>query len=437
MSRKDILGMTLTELKRLELVQSSFKREITQKSASEVLGISERQLRRVLKSYRSEGAKGLIHKGRGKRSNRETPSKTKKETLGLYKKKYNGFGPTLASEKLLELDGLSISRETLRQWLLSEGLWQSKRKVGAHRKWRERKECLGEMVQMDGSHHDWLEGRGPSLVLMGYIDDATNEVYGRFYDYEGTMPAMESFKGYAKKYGLPQSIYIDKHSTYKSTKKQTVEEELSGTKPMSEFERALFELGVEVIHAHSPQAKGRIERLFGTFQDRVVKEMRLRKIKSKEEANTFLKGYLPQYNKRFRVSPVGKADIHRKLPRQLDLDRYLCLKTERTVKKDHTISYQSRLFQIKEPIKTKKVIVEETFKGKIRITSNGLNVKHNEIFKRPLKETAKRISQKKTFLLPKDHPWRKFEYGQASPEKLEKISSLKQDISILQKVGHF
>ena len=437
MSRKDIIEMTLTEVKRIELIAISIKKEITQDSASKVLGISERHFRRLLKSYRIEGARGVIHKGRGQRSNREIPTKTKKEVLKLYRKKYMGFGPTLASEKLVELDGLSISRETVRQWLLSEGLWQRKRKTRTHRKWRERKECFGEMVQIDGSHHDWLEGRGPSMVLMGYIDDANNEVYGRFYDYEGTMPAMESFKGYALKYGLPQSIYIDKHSTYKSTKKQTVEEELSGIKPMSEFERALFELGVKVIHAHSPQAKGRIERLFGTFQDRVVKEMRLRKIKSLEEANNFLKSYLPKYNKRFRVIPAGKADIHRKLPLQMNLDRYLCLKASRVVKKDHTISYKRRLFLIKGPINTKKVIVEETFKGKITITGKGLDVKYEEIFKQPQKETSHREPLRKRFTLPKDHPWRTFKYGKASPEKLEKLSSLKQDISTLQEIGHF
>ena len=243
------------------------------------------------------------------------------------------------------------------------------------------------MVQMDGSHHDWLEGRGPKLVLMGYIDDATNTIYGRFYDYEGTMPAMDSFKGYVEKYGLPMSVYLDRHTTYKSSKKLTEWEEVEGIESLSQFERALKELGVEVIHALSPQAKGRVERLFGVLQDRLVKEMRLRGITTKEEANAFLKEYLPRHNERFRVCPANEADAHVKLPRHFDLDKYLCIKTERTIRNDNTIALDGRLYQIEER-GGKKVVVEERIDGSLHMISKGVALKYKEITERPKKEVA-------------------------------------------------
>ena len=216
--------------------------------------------------------------------------------MDLYKEKYIGFGPTLAAEKLLDLDGIAISDETLRLWLNQEGMVYKRRKARPHRQWRQRKEHAGQMMQMDGSHHDWLEGRGPKLVLMACIDDATNRIYARFNDYEGTLPALDLLKRYVRRYGIPQSIYLDRHTTYKSNGKLSIEEQLSGADPFkSQFERAMGDLAVIVIHANSPQAKGRIERLFRTFQDRVIKEMRLRNICTKGEANRFLGWYIPLY----------------------------------------------------------------------------------------------------------------------------------------------
>lgn len=264
---------------------------------------------------------------------------------------------------------------------------------------------------MDGSHHDWLEGRGPKLVLMAYIDDATGKVFALFYDYEGTLPAMDSFKRYIKENGLPQSVYLDRHSTYKSTKKLTIEEELEGLEePLSQFERALSELGVEVIHAHSPQAKGRIERLFNTFQDRVIKEMRLRGIKTKEEANEFLQGYLPEYNKRFGRLPVNNTDVHVKLPLEVDLERYLCIKTSRTVRNDNTISYEGKLYQIEGIVRTKKVMVEERTDRSLHVTNQGIGLKYGEIKERPKKEGVEKAPKaRKSYIPPKDHPWRKWQ----------------------------
>ncbi len=421
MAGKDIIKMSMKELKRLQVVQEVIGSQITQRAAALILGLSERQVRRLVRGVREEGDRGTIHKARGRASNRRVPEEVKAKVLGLYEKKYIGFGPTLATEKLLELDGIRVSDETLRKWLVEVGLWEKKRKGRTHRRWRQRKECSGEMVQMDGSHHDWLEGRGPELVLMGYIDDATNKVYGRFYDYEGTMPAMDSFKRYVRKKGLPASVYLDRHTTYKSSRRLTPEEELQGIEePLSQFERALAELGVEVIHARSPQAKGRVERLFGVLQDRLIKEMRLRAIKTKEEANEFLRWYLPRHNKRFKVSPASKADMHVKLPRNFNLDKHLCVKTTRTVRNDNTIAYNGKLYQIEEEVSTRKVTVQERLNGSMHIVVDSKSLKHKEITERPEKEAStKRPSKpRKSCVPPKDHPWRRWQSRKSTTESM-------------------
>ena len=214
---------------------------------------------------------------------------------------------------------------------------------------------------------------------MGYIDDATGNVYARFYEYEGTIPAMDSFKRYIRKYGMPQSIYMDKHSTYKSWAKPTVEEQLSGKKPLSQFERAIKELGIEFIHANSPQAKGRIERLFRTFQDRLIKEMRLKGIRTIEEANSFLKTYLPRYNKRFRVAPANKANVHRAISKNTDVNAILSIKTGRVLRNDFTVFYKRKLYQVLEKTRAKKVIIEERISGRIVIKYREKELPYKEI----------------------------------------------------------
>jgi transposase len=217
MPERDIIRMSIRELKRLKLVQEAIGKHVTQKAAADLMDLSERHVRRLVKAVRQEGERGLINRSRGKRSNNRIAENVRAKAISAYKGNYMGFGPTLASEKLKERERITVSEETMRKWLLEEGLWEQKRRRSPHRRYRERKECFGEMVQMDGSHHDWLEDRGPKLVLMGYIDDATGNVFGKFHDYEGTVPAMESFRSYAEKYGLPQSVYLDQHSTYKVT----------------------------------------------------------------------------------------------------------------------------------------------------------------------------------------------------------------------------
>jgi hypothetical protein len=273
------------------------------------------------------------------------------------------------------------------------------------------------MVQMDGSHHGWLEGRGPECVLMGYIDDATGRGFGRFYEYEGTLPAMDSFGRYIRRYGIPLKVYLDKHTTYKSNGKPTLEEELAGIEPLSEFERALSELGVEVIHAHSPQAKGRVERFFGTLQDRLVKEMRLKGIETIEEANLFLEEYWPEFNRKFAVDPKEKGDLHRSVARGLKLDDVLCMKVKRALRNDFTVAYNRRLYQVEDSIRASNVMVYEGLDGSIRLKYKGRLLKVREIASRPLaerNEPVRRIPQKR-YVPPPGHAYRNFTFGKGKP----------------------
>ncbi len=416
MAERGIVKMSLRELKRLHVIHKVLDKKLKQVEAADILDLSKRQIKRIVKRVREEGDTGITHKSRGKSSNKAIPKKVKAKVIKLYEKKYWDFGPTFACEKLYEFHDISISDETLRLWLLGEGKQDWQRKGRKHRQWRQRKEYFGEMVQMDGSHHDWLEGRGPELVLMDYVDDATGAAFGRFYDYEGTMPAMDSFHRYMKKYGLPQSIYLDKHPTYKSTKKLTIEEQLRNEEPMSQFGRAMKELGVEVMHANSPQAKGRVERKFGVFQDRLIKEMRLAGIKTKEEANEFLKGYLPKHNKRFSVPALKKEDLHNKeLPSEKELKKILCIKTRRSFRKDSVIRHNNRFYQLKDlPRKRiKSVFVEDRLDGSMWVRNNGSYLKYKEIdpalITKPVVDKKPRFEKpRKIYIPPKDHPWKKF-----------------------------
>ena len=408
MAGKDIIMASQRELKRLHVVQKVIEGSLRQTEATELLSLSIRQTGRIVSRVREEGAQGVVHRSRGRESNRKLPPKVKDQVLGLYRQHYEGFGPTLAQEKLLERDNISISDETLRLWLIGAGLWKKKRKGRQHRQWRPRKDRYGEMIQADGSHHDWFEGRGPACVFMGYIDDATGKVYGRFYEYEGTIPAMDSFRRYIRGNGFPMSLYMDKHTTYKAPGKPSVEDELNGTEPMSEFGRGLGELGVQLIHAHSPQAKGRVERLFNTLQDPLVKEVRLRGISSIKEANEFLKEYLPIYNRRFGKKAAEAENLHRPIPKGLNLQRILCVKTERTLKNDFTIAHDKKLYQIEEAVKTRKLMVEEYTDGSMAIWCQKQKVKFRQIAIKPEKhqKQSPRSGRSKASTPAKNHPWR-------------------------------
>jgi hypothetical protein len=411
MAGKDIIMATQGELKCLHMLRKAIERVITQKEVAATVDLSERQVRRKIKRLRLEGDPSIVHGLRGKASNRSIPDRKKEKVLRLFKGQYSDFGPTLASEKLFERDKIQISDETLRLWLIREGIPYRKRKKRPHRQWRERRAQYGHMIQMDGSEHDWFEGRGPKCVLMGYIDDATGKPFGRFYLYEGTIPAMDSFKKYIRKRGIPLSVYLDKHATYKSTKRQTMEEELADQEALSQFGRALKGLGVEIIYAHSPQAKGRVERLFRTFQDRLIKEMRLAGISSIEQANIFLAGYLPVYAKRFAVTPRIRGDLHRPIPKGLDLNRILCIKTKRSLRNDFTVAHEKKLYQIIDNVRTRHVMVEEHINGALIIRHKETTLRFKEITARP-KESTPPDEQKHGFKLIRrhvpgtKHPWK-------------------------------
>ncbi|MFH1691160.1 MAG: ISNCY family transposase [Candidatus Omnitrophota bacterium] len=337
----------------------------------------------------------------------------------MCREKYKDFGPTLASEKLFERDKIKINDETLRLWFIKSHIGYRKRKKRPHRQWRQRKACLGEIVQMDGSHHDWFEGRGEPCVLMGYVDDATGRPFGKFYPYEGTLPAMASFKEYIKEYGIPISLYLDKHATYKVNRKRSIEDELNNVDSLSQFVRAVKEFGTNVIHADSPQAKGRIERLFGTFQDRLIKDMRLKCVKSIEEGNKFLGGYLLIYARRFDVEPANSTDLHRPLPKNINLDKILCKKVEHALRNDFTVAHNKKLYQIKDNIRAQKVTVEERTDGSMLICHKGVSLKFKEVQSRPEKiiKQSPCIFPKKAHVPSKDNPWRAFKINPLSAYK--------------------
>jgi hypothetical protein len=408
MAEEDMITMSQKESNRLHIIRQAIDKSITQDRAADILGLTDRQVRRIIKSVRREGAAGICHRSRGQRAHNRIADKIKDRATTLCRDKYVEFGPTHASETLFTRHKIKVSNETLRGWFQEERIPYKSRKKRPHRQWRLRKAHRGEMIQMDGSHHDWFEGRGPWCVLMGYVEDATGIVYARFYEYEGTLPAMDGFKRYIKLYGLPQSVYLDRHSTYKVTAKQTVEEQLNDTQPMSNFEKSLADLDVKVIHAYSPQAKGRIERLFGTFQDRVVKEMRLAGVTNITEGNTFLDGYLPTYNMKYAKEAAQKADFHRPIVNKRALDTILSIKTERTLRNDFTIAHNKKLYQIKSNVRAKTITVEERTDGTMRIVHNGQRLRYQEIIVRPMPEEKQTTKPRsiRTWKPSVAHPWK-------------------------------
>ena len=409
MDREELLRMKPREIKRLHLIGQALEEKISQKQAAEVARLSPRQMRRLMKRVEAEGDRGILHRRRGKPSNRRIADKTKQKVLALFEKHYADYGPTLASEKLHERHQIQIHSETLRLWLRQARLPYKQRKARPHRQWRQRRSCFGEMVQLDGSHHDWLEGRGPKLVLMGYIDDATSTVEARFYDHEGTVPALDSFRSWVQRYGIPCSVYLDKHTTYRSPQTPTVEEQLEGREQsQSQFQRAMSELGVEVIHAHSPAAKGRIERLFQTLQDRLVKELRLAKASTLAEANQVVKRYLPLHNQRFRVEAAQPADLHRRVPTRLDLDTVLCQKTQRRLNADSTVQHEGQVYLVQDRLKAQTVMVHQRLDGSIHLWCHNRSLSYRLVPQRPRKAQlmVTPVRAKTTHCPAAEHPWR-------------------------------
>lgn len=371
------LTMSQKERDRLKLLPHILSGEMTVVRGAELLSMSERQLRRVLGRYASEGDEGLVHRGRGRESKRRHSESLKEECLEQIRKHYIDFGPTLASEQLCERHGLMVNRETLRKWMKSEGLYTSKKRRGEHRQWRARRDNFGELVQVDTSEHDWLEGRGEKIYLIALIDDATSRLYARFYLSDSMRNNMDLLKRYMQRHGRPVAVYSDRASHFVVNRKCSLEEELTGLAPRTQIGRALDELGVGLILAHSPQAKGRVERLFGTLQDRLVKVMRLEGVSRLEEANEYLtRKFMPMWNRRFARKAQSPTDVHRSLD-GYDLGSIFSVHEERTVTNDYSFSLNGQRYQIGRRSMTGglrggRIVTEERLDGKIRARFRGV-----------------------------------------------------------------
>jgi hypothetical protein len=404
--------MSLKERRRLEVMSLVRDKKLSLVKGAALLKLSVRQGRRLWRRYSEQGDGGLVHGLRGKPSNHARKISFKEKALARYVERYPGFGATLASEKL-NADGLEVCRQTLWRWLLAEGLLTRRVRRKVHRSRRERRSCLGEMVQMDGSHHDWFEGRGDWCVLMVMIDDATSRTYARFFPGETTTAVMHIFGGYVRKYGLAHSLYVDRDSIYRSDRQATVEEELRGQPaPATQFARAMAELDVELILANSPQAKGRVERMNGTLQDRLVKEMRLERINNIALANVFLeKHFLPGLNRKFAVKARETTDVHRSMPAGKKLDEVLSFQEKRTVSNDWCVMWRNRIFQLDRrheamALAGREVMVREKLDGTIQLLSQGHKLHWKELPQRPEKTRAKApVKNNKKWNPGADHPW--------------------------------
>jgi transposase len=345
----EFVTLNRKEQKRALVLGKVDRGELTAVEAGKVMGLSERHVRRLLAEYREDGPKALAHGNRGRIPHHALAPTTRAQVLDLAQGKYNGFNHSHLTEKLQEDEEVDISRSSVRRILVGSGIKSPrKRRAPKHRKRRERRPQRGMMLQIDGSPHDWLEGRGPRLTLIGAIDDATGEVpYALFRLQEDSQGYFLLTQEIAIGYGLPLAMYSDRHSIFVYQRKNlSLEEELKGEQEPTQFGRLLKELEIEPILALSPQAKGRIERLWGTFQDRLVSELRLAGAKTLEEANGVLWKFLPEYNRRFKVEPAEVGSAYRGLPQGMKLEDVFCFKYERVVAKDNTVKLEGRLIQI-------------------------------------------------------------------------------------------
>jgi hypothetical protein len=363
------LPMGEKERLRSKILEMVKKGQITLKAGSVTLRISYRQSKRLYAAYKEEGDAGLIHGNYGRRSNNSTARAVVEKAIQAYRERYNDFGPTFAAEKLAEIEGIPMSVSVLRRYLIASGDWKGLRQSKEYRSRRERRECFGELVQFDGSHHKWFEGRGPSCCLITMIDDATNTRLSRFFEQETIAGAMEVFSCWIRSYGIPNALYCDKKNAFVLTREPSDAEILAGIlEPKSHFGRACEKLGVTVIAANSPQAKGRVERNHGVDQDRLVKELRLAGISAISEANLFLeKVYLPKMNRKFSRPAARAEDAHVPLGK-VNLKDIMCLEYERTVANNYVIRFETRLFQI---LKTKKSLPRPKDKVTIRVNLDG------------------------------------------------------------------
>jgi transposase len=336
------LQMSTRELSRLEVMQRLSKKQMSQKEAGEILHLGTRQIKRLLKRYRKQGGAGLISKHRGHKANNRLAESVKKQSLNLLKTKYQGFGPTLAHEKLVGKDKLQLSVESVRQIMIEADLWKPRtlKKIVTHQL-RERRACFGELVQIDGSPHDWFEGRADAYVLLVFIDDATGKlVQLQFVDSESFFSYSQAAESYFKRYGKPIAFYNDKHGIFRVNQPST-----GSGDAITQFGRAMQQLDIQIICANTPQAKGRVERVIQTLQDRLPKEMRLSGISSREDGNTYLPKFMDDFNNRFADEPRSSVDAHRKLTAKDDLARILTWQELRTISKNLTVQFENIVYR--------------------------------------------------------------------------------------------
>jgi len=412
-----VIAMSQKERQRLELFAQVREKALRLVEVAALLPLSYRQCKRIWKRYQAEGDRGLVHRLRGRPSTHRKPDQQRRHALALVREHYADFGPTLAAEMLAKHHALSLHPETLRRWLIADGHWQRHRRRSPHRQRRERKAHLGELVQMDGSHHDWFEGRAPECVLMVLVDDATNRTYARFYESEDTRAAFEVLGRYYDRYGLPQALYPDQDSIYQVN---AADSETGAPRPLTQFGRAMQTLGVRVQCAHSPQAKGRVERRHQVFQDRLVKELRLAGIHTLAAANDYLEQhFLPEMNARFSVAAAAATDLHRKLPRGVRLEEVLCWEETRVVARDWTLSWQGRSYQIDRrhaalSLVGRRVVVRELLDGRRQILHRGEKLTWRELAVPPVApaEPVACAPKKAVSVVVRKpgvgHPWRRW-----------------------------
>ena len=416
--------MSARELRRAGILARVAAKTLTLTSAAKLMEVSYRQAKRLYGRYRREGAKGLKHRGAGRPSNRTTTRRLRTRVLALVRAKYSGdvatrFGPTLAAEHLASEDGITVDHETLRRWMLAAGLWSRARKRGPHRRRRERMAHFGELLQLDGSFHPWFEDRGPQSCLLTLVDDATGRSHGRFSAQETIWAAAAVLREWIETHGIPRALYTDWKNVY--VRPPTEEERLTETEPLTQFGRMCAQLGIRIIPASSPQAKGRIERNHGTHQDRLVKKLRRRGIADATAANAFLEAqYWADHNRRFAQPPSSEDDFHVRVPRGVRLEAVFRLEQTRTVSNDWVVRYDNRLFQVERqshrPPARGTVVVYEAADGQVEIRYRGRTMRCTEvapeIVGRPPAGTparpALRAPRPSIRLRPRpsaDHPW--------------------------------
>jgi len=416
-------ALSAKELSRAEVMGRVKTGSLRLREAGELLELSYRQVKRVWARYRGGGAKALQHANCGRRSNRAYATQFRQAVLARVRECYTDFGPTLAAEHLASDDRLKIPAESLRRWMREAGLWRRRRKRKPYRQRRERKAHFGELVQLDGSFHGWLEERAGEACLMHMIDDATNTVHAQFSAQETIWAAVHLLRGWIERYGIPRVLYTDWKNVY--VRVATTREQRAGTVPLTQFGRMCQKLGIQIIPASSPQAKGRVERMHGTHQDRLIKKLRLRGIASYEEANGFLEEhYLAEHNRRFRRLAAEPADYHRRRPTARQLDEIFWLEEDRVVSEDWVVRYNNRLLQLERPSRhwapaKSRVQVRENEAGQIAIHYRGQQLSFREC-----SPASKAMSEERgaapssappspnptrchSYPPPPEHPWRR------------------------------